>query len=280
MCESSHPLKYSRLISDYKLKIIHQSGDELSECAVFDAAAGEIIISGALYNYMSNALRAEEGEEFILADNSAKIYYRVRVKAINKKKFTAGFEAVEIENDIQKKIYNCFIAVLKGSAGEETVERLTELGADSVFFFRSRYSQCDISAEKIERYQKIAMAASSQSRRLRAPAVARIESGALAAMISGSSSYSVLLAEPSLGAGISGFETAGAAFYEAVRKDPAAAVNIISGPEGGFEHGEAENILRTKGARMYILSFKNMVLRAQFAPQAALAVIKNGCGDM
>lgn len=280
MCELAVPLKYSKLVSDYKLKIIHQSGDELSGCAVFDAAAGELVISGALYNYLSNVLRAAEGEEFILADNSAKIYYRVRMKAAGKKKFTAGFEIVEIENDIQKKEYNCFVAALKGSAGEETVEMLTELGADSIYFFRSRYSQCDVGAEKIGRYQKIAMAASSQSRRLRAPAVGRIEFCDLESRMAGPSSYSVLLAEPSLFAGISGFETAGAAFYEAVRNDPAAAVNIISGPEGGFEAGEAESILRAKGARAYILSFKNMVLRARFAPQAALAVIKNGCGDM
>lgn len=262
------------------MKIIHQSGEEIARCAVFDFASGEVVFSGALYNYMANALRVASGEEFILADNSALKYYRIRVKAAGKKKITAGFEVLEIENDIQKKEYNCFIAALKGAAGEETVERLSELGADSIFFFRSRYSQCDVSPEKIERYEKIAMAASSQSRRLSAPAVGRIEFASLLKKISAPSAYSVLLAEPSLRAGISCFKPAGAAFYEAVCKDPAAAVNIISGPEGGFEPGEAESILRTRGANVHILSFKNMVLRAQFAPQAALAVIKNGCGDM
>ncbi|OGM05903.1 MAG: hypothetical protein A2008_04495 [Candidatus Wallbacteria bacterium GWC2_49_35] len=280
MCDLKVPLKYSGLISDYKLKIIHQKGEELDRCADFDCASCEVVFSGALYNYMANALRAVEGEEFVLADNSAKKYYRIRVKAAGKKKITAGFEALEIENDIQKKEYNCFIAVLKGAAGEEAVERLTELGADSIFFFRSRYSQCDLSAEKIERYEKIAMAASSQSRRLSAPAVGKIEFASLREKLAAPASYTLLLAEPSLCSGMAGFKTAGADFYEAVIKDPAAAVNIVSGPEGGFEPGEAESILRTKGANVHILSFKNMVLRAQFAPQAALAVIKNGCGDM
>lgn len=280
MCDQEIRLKYSRLVSDCKLKIIHHGGEELARCAVFDFASGEVVFSGALYNYMANALRASEGEVFILADNSAKKYYRVCVRSAGKKKITAGFESVDIENDIRRKKYNCFIAALKGSAGEETVERLTELGVDSMLFFRSRYSQCDVSPEKIERYEKIAMAASSQSRRLSAPKVGRIEFASMLEKLAAPSSYSVLLAEPSLCSGMAGFKTAGADFYEAVMKDPAAAVNIISGPEGGFEPGEAESILTTKGANAHILSFKNIVLRAQFAPLAALAVIKNGCGDM
>lgn len=282
MCDSSGPLKHSTLISDYKLKIIHIGGGELSGCAAgFEAGAGAVAISGALYNYLANALRASEGDRFLLADNLSKKHYFMKIAARGKKKLAAEFKEVAIERDIRGREYNCYIGSLKGAAGEEAVERLTELGADAIYFFRSRFSQFETGPDRLERYRKIAMAASSQSRRLLAPEVGVVDRAGLEARLSSPSSYAVLLAEPSLADGMpGGFTPVSPAFYGAVKSEPSAPVNVVSGPEGGFDRAEAAAILKAGGGRAFVMKLKGAVLRAQFAPQAALAIIMNGCGDM
>lgn len=280
-------LKYSHLISDYKLKIIHQSALEMAACVCIDELSSRMTIKGGLCNYILGALRLEKKEKFLLIDSSNNIYYRVEIDEIarNKKQAIANFEIIIIENDITKKIYNCFIGVLKGTAAAETVERLTELGADSIFFFRSKYSQYDIGDEKIDRLIKIADAASSQSRRLNVPVIKRLDFKDLAAFITAADSRSFLMAEPSIYCGSDGLKEFAPHgedndLYAPFISGSCRIINIISGPEGGFERGEAEGLLKLPGSRVSILNLKNVVLRAEFAPQAALAIIKNRCGDL
>ncbi len=280
-------LKYSHLISDYKLKIIHQSAAEMAACVFTDTLSTRMIIKGGLCNYILGALRLEKKERFLLIDDSNNICYQVEITEIarNKKQADADFEIVNIENDIVKKIYNCFIGVLKGTAAAETVERLTELGADSICFFRSKYSQYDIGDEKIERLVKIAAAASSQSRRLSAPVIKRFDFKELAAFITVAGSRTFLMAEPSLCFGPGGLKDPAPEggyddLYAPFISGDCRVINIISGPEGGFERDEAGDILKLTDGRVSILNLKNVVLRAEFAPQAALAIIKNRCGDL
>ncbi len=279
-------LKYSQLISDYKLKIIHQSALEMAACVSIDELSKRMIIKSGLCNYILGALRLEIKERFLLIDDSNNICYRVEIDEIarNKKQASAGFEIINIENDIRKKIYNCFIGVLKGTAAAETVERLTELGADSIFFFRSKYSQYDIGDEKIDRLIKIAAAASSQSRRLNVPVIKRLDFKDLAAFITAADSRSFLMAEPSIYCGSDGLKEFAQGeddnLYAPFISGNCPVINIISGPEGGFERGEAEGIIKLPDGRVSILNLKNVVLRAEFAPQAALAIIKNRYGDL
>lgn len=279
-------LKYSRLISDYKIKIIHQSAREMDECISIDTVFGRLTIKGGLCNYILSVVRLKKGDFFVLVDSSNNICYRAEICEIakNKKQAAAAFEVINVENDIIKKTYNCFVGVLKGQSAAETVERLTELGADCIYFFRSKYSQCDIGSEKIERFIKIAAAASSQSRRLSAPAIKRLDFKELAAFITAPRSLSFLMVEPSLYSGYGGLKEPApwgeSDLYISFRPGACDIINIISGPEGGFERGEAEELLKIRGGRLNIFNLKNVVLRAEFAPQAALAIIKNRCGDL
>lgn len=279
-------LKYSHLISDYKLKIIHQSAPEMDDCVSADALSCRMTFKGGLCNYILGALRLEKKDFFLLIDSFNNICYRVEIDEIarNKKQADANFEIINIENDVSKKIYNCFIGVLKGTAAAETVERLTELGADSIYFFRSKYSQCDIGDEKIERLIKIAAAASSQSRRLSVPVIKKLDFKDLAAFITAADSRTFLMAEPSIYFGAGGLKEAAPDgeddLYAPFINGGCSVINIISGPEGGFERGEAERLIKLQEGRVSILNLKNVVLRAEFAPQAALAIIKNRCGDL
>jgi RsmE family RNA methyltransferase len=279
-------LKYSRLISDYRLKIIHQSATEMAACVFIDTLCGRMTIKGGLCNYILGALRLEKKDFFLLIDSSNDICYQVEINEIarNKKQAAANFEIINIQNDIVKKTYNCFIGVLKGQSAAETVERLTGLGADSIYFFRSKYSQCDIGDEKIDRFIKIAAAASSQSRRLKVPVINRLDFKDLAAFITAPRSRSFLMIEPSLYSGDSGLKEFAPEGENELYTDAASGgcdvINIISGPEGGFERSEAEGLLKLPNGRVSILNLKNVVLRAEFAPQAALAIIKNRCGDL
>ncbi|HPG58321.1 MAG TPA: RsmE family RNA methyltransferase, partial [Candidatus Wallbacteria bacterium] len=272
------PVAFSRLIAEYKLKFIHLSRAELESCVSFGPAPCEAALGGSVYNYAANALRLEKNEKILLIDGSNSKYYLLAINRIEKKRVTADCRAVEIYDDIIKKEYNCFVGVLKGHANEEIVERLTELGADSIFFFRSRYSQCDIGPEKLERLYKIALSASSQSRRLKAPLIQRLSFEEAVRRLAAPGARSFLMAEPSLCGGLDFAGAPAEAAFEALRKESAGSVNIVSGPEGGFERDEASGILGTAAA--IPVTLKNVVLRACFAPQAALAIIKYRCGDL
>lgn len=280
MFENNSSLLLSRIITEYKLKFVHLSSEDMVTCVKTDAAKSEMTISGAFYNYAANALRLEKNQSILLVDNANSKFYYLTIGEIAKKKLVAGFRAVEIKDDIRKREYNCFISVLKGSSNEEVAERLTELGADSIFFFRSKYSQCDISQEKIERLNKIVLSASSQSRRLKAPLVKRLVFEDVANKIQDPCARSFLMAEPSLYEGMCGAGQTASGPLEALKTESHQVINIISGPEGGFEREEAIRLLSAGGPEVSLLNLKNIVLRACFAPQAALAIIKHRCGDL
>ncbi len=279
-------LLYSKLIPDYKYKIIHVPPGTFKHG---NHIRSDSTITGDLCNYVLNSLRLEPGDKFLLIDGTGKEYYEIYINTIarNKKNFSAQCRMVNIIDDIKRKKYNCFIGALKGTAAADTVERLTELGADSILFFRSKYSQCDISPEKIERFLKISISACSQSRRLTAPFIGKIEFSGIKNYIKDPEAASFLMTEPSLYPALASnnenqfIETFnGRGIYDEMQNGAFTTVNIISGPEGGFAFNEAAELAETRNNGLQILNLKNSVLRAEFAPQAALAIIKNRCGDL
>lgn len=137
-------------------------------------------------------------------------------------------------------------ALTKGEKPEWTVQRLTELGIDSIAPFVSarsvvRWDQ-DKADRNVERLRRIAREAAMQSRRLRLPEIRPITS--FAQVIAGVDPHSVALAEPGAGDLSAGYST------------------VLVGPEGGWSGEElgavshrvrvAEGVLRAETAAIAV----------------------------
>jgi len=274
------PLLYSALLADCARKIIHAGSEDIS--GFFpgeDFFVAEI--GGELYNRIANVLRYKHGDSFIFIEYSTNLIYEAVLTEIKKKKLTAGFSRVEVADDISRHETSVFMAVLKGKKNEDAVERLTETGASKIFYFNSDRAISHIDDEKIIRFQKIAESASSQCRRLAPPIIASIKFEDIFALAEKTQALCFPLLEPSAADASAGADEAAnriSGWFSSLKNDFTKNIFLISGPEGGFSEKES---LALKGGGPGFMPFtlRGTVLRAEFAPAAALAIIKYESGD-
>ena len=273
------PLLYSRLLSDCARKIIHAGAEDISGFFpgedFFDAEIG-----GELYNRIANVLRYKPGDSFILIEYSANVIYEAVLKEIKKKRLAASFSRVEIVDDIRRHETTVLMAVLKGKKNEDAVERLAETGASRIFFFNSERSISHIDEEKIIRFRKIAESASSQCRRLTPPVIGCLKLDDVFSLAERTDALGFALLEPSAANGAADIKNAADKIndsFSLLKTDFSRNIFLISGPEGGFS--EKERLELSGRARFIPFTLRGTVLRAEFAPATALAIIKYESGD-
>lgn len=273
-------LLYSALLSDGARKIIHAGAEDLSffspEENIFDSEIG-----GELYNRIANVLRYKPEDCFIFIELSSGAIYETVLKDVKKKRLAAEFTRIDIVDDIRRHETNVFMAVLKGKKNEDAVERLTETGASKIFFFNSDRTISHIDEEKVARFQKIAESASSQCRRLKPPVIGHIKFDEIPALAESADALCFGLLEPSAADCVEA-ENSGSVriknAFSLLRNDLNKKIYLISGPEGGFSSKES-SVIRSGGERLIPFTMRGTVLRAEFAPAAALAIIKYESGD-
>jgi 16S rRNA (uracil1498-N3)-methyltransferase len=218
-------------------------------------------VSGDDAHHLTRVLRVERGQQYEVCDNNAAWVATV----VEAHKARVVFELNE--PIAAKQAFNpltLYVALFKFDHLEWIVEKGTELGVESFRFVIAERSEKGLerAAEKrIERWRKIALESSQQSRRDRLPLLyepVRLRDAAKQA-----SGVKLLLDEE---CGTPLLNLLGA------NRRAESGVSLLTGPEGGWVHHERES-LRQSGWTAVTLG--PSILRAETAAIAAIAVVQS-----
>lgn len=217
-------------------------------------------VEGDEAHHLTRVLRVERGQLYEVSNNEEAWLAEV-VEAHKARVVFALKERVEAKPVLPP--LRLYVALFKFDHLEWIVEKGTEMGAESIHFVVSERSEKGLerAAEKrIERWRKIALEASQQSRRDRLPVLyeaVRLREAA------GAVAGARLLLDEEGGAPLLGAMQAGGA---------AEGVSLLVGPEGGWTEQERDWLV-AKGWQRVTLGAT--ILRAETAAIAAVAVVQS-----
>ncbi|MCP4750735.1 MAG: 16S rRNA (uracil(1498)-N(3))-methyltransferase [Proteobacteria bacterium] len=227
------------------------------------------IIKGEEASHILQSRRIRPGEIIRIQDRSAR-RYDARVEESGSRKVTLcplNIRDIAPESELRIHLYQ---ALVKEKALDAIVRKTTELGVAGIRFFQSRYSQrlkpgSDVDKKRI-RWEKIALEACKQSDRAKPPVIAFLPelSDVLQFM-----RHDADDAVQTICMSISG---------ESVALDQLSmesnALNVLIGPEGGWDRNELDSLTCTK------VHLGPRILRADTAAISAVGLLQYLHGDM
>jgi 16S rRNA (uracil1498-N3)-methyltransferase len=223
---------------------------------------GHAGIEGEEARHLTRVLRVEPGQRYEISDN--RNVYLAEIETARKEQVT--FRTLEkLPPEPERVHITLAMALIKFDHFEWTIEKATELGVEEIVPVETVRSERGLeraAAKRLERWRRIALEASQQSRRARLPEVAEPES--LAAVLSRTADYRLVLDEQPGGASLSAALPAHRAASDQVA--------LLVGPEGGWT---PEERARFAPALWTPVSMGSLILRAETAAIAALAVTAN-----
>lgn len=220
------------------------------------------IVEGDTAHHLGQVLRGQKGQLYELSDGAAVWLARIETVSRHRVEFTlveqlpAAAAAAEI---------TLLLSIVKFDAFEWALEKATELGVSKITPLaaaRSEKSLVAAAAKRTERWRKILLESSQQSRRLRVPEFAPLAKPSEAFSIQ-SGGVHVMLSErpdaPHIRAVLSSAP---------LLKPSLAAVAI--GPEGGWTD---EEIASARAAGFREASLGSLILRTETAVISALSVL-------
>lgn len=247
--------------------------------------SGELLLDGATQHYLGRVLRLGPGDPVVLLDGRGRVCAAevTRLDAAHAALRLLDGEPTEAGAELQaraagglKMVLLC--GLLKGEKMDLVVQKATELGAAQIVPVACQRSVPQLGEERGERRQKrwerIAVAAAQQCRRLDIPQVAAPASWAEAMARRGGALRLLLFegAAPPLGTVLAEWQGPAADAQPPVATPEPAAVELLIGPEGGFAAAEVSSAL---GAGFVPVSLGPLTLRAETAALAALAVVQH-----
>jgi len=219
---------------------------------------GHAEINGEDARHLTRVLRVEEGQRFEISDNQN--VYLAEVEAAHKERVL--FRTVEKMAVPTPSVHlRLYAALIKFDHFEWMIEKATELGVAEIVPFEAIRSERGLeraARKRIERWRRIALEASQQSRRDRLPDVR--DPINFAGAVSDSAAFRVVLDE----------EPGGLPLMSALPKERPNDVALLIGPEGGWTDGERETFIAAGWTRV---SLGPLILRAETAALAGLAVL-------
>ena len=219
---------------------------------------------GDAAHHLGHVLRAQAGQLYELSDGTRVCLGRIDRVAGDRVEFTLVEELPANHAAIQSTL---LLAVVKFDAFEWAIEKATELGVDTIVPLAARRSEKALlaaAAKRAIRWQKILLAASEQSRRVRVPVLEAL-CPPEEAFRSHQECLRVMLSEhaeaPSL--------------REILEGSSASSVVLAVGPEGGWSDAEfrAAHQAEFREARL-----GKLILRTETAGIAALATVNYALG--
>lgn len=163
-----------------------------------------------------------------------------------------------------------YMAFSKGDKFEHVVQKATELGAMEIIAFPSVrcVSRPDDKSlkKKLERWQKIAAAASEQSGRGVVPEVLVMASYGDAIKRAADADVPILFYE----------NERATTLQMKLKEKPYSSVSILTGPEGGLEEKEVQQAME---AGLHVCTLGSRILRCETAPLCALSAIMYDAGE-
>lgn len=222
---------------------------------------GTAELTGPQAEHLVRVLRAERGQVYELSDN--RNLYLAEIASLRKS--AVSFRVLEtLEPPRPSLRLSLLAALIKSDRFEWLIEKATELGVSTVQPFeaaRTERGLLQASASRLARWERIALEASQQARRVRLPTIKPAIDFAEALNVE--ENVRLLLDEDQQAAPI----------LDVVPQERNATdrVAILLGPEGGWTDAEREHAIeRGWGA----CSLGETVLRAETAGVAALAVLQ------
>jgi len=220
--------------------------------------AGEsAVMEGEAAHHLGRVLRAQTGQLYELSDGER--VWLARIESVGRDH--VQFALVEELPAVQPSVdITLLLAVVKFDAFEWAIEKATELGVSAIVPLaaeRSEKALLAAAAKRAERWKKILLEASQQSRRVRVPAmgdVARPDS----AFSARNDGLRVMLSE----------RATASPLRSVLEGRPATMATIAIGPEGGWTDTEFESAQRCGFLEG---SLGRLILRTETAVIAALA---------
>ncbi len=219
-------------------------------------------MEGDAAHHLGNVLRAQTGQLYELSDGSAVWVSRIESVTRHRVEFTLLEQLPAPKPTADTTL---LLSIVKFDAFEWAIEKATELGITRIIpvaAARSEKGLLAAAAKRSERWQKILLEASQQSRRLRIPQLEELANPAKA-FEGQSSKYCLMLSErndaPSIRTTLNSLNVT----------IPATAALAI-GPEGGWTD---EELSAARAAGFQEASLGQLILRTETAVIAALATL-------
>jgi 16S rRNA (uracil1498-N3)-methyltransferase len=226
---------------------------------VDEVHSGLAHIQGEAAKHLTNVLRVEVGQRFEISDNRS--VYLAEIESARKNDVV--FRTIEkLPAEAPRVRVSLYAALVKFDRFEWMIEKATELGVAEivpVIATRSERGLDRAAAKRLERWRRIALEASQQSRRARLP---EVRGAVPLTKAAADAPYRYVLDEVPGGAPLLAALPAARA-----RED---SVAVLVGPEGGWTDAERAH-LTAAGWRRVTLG--PLILRAETAALAALAVV-------
>lgn len=220
---------------------------------------GEAIVEGDDAQHLTRVLRVEPGELYEISDNVSA--YLAEITEAHKRRVVFSLREPVAPKPPAVRLTLC-AALVKFDHFEWMIEKATELGVARIAPFRAARSERGLdqaAGKRVDRWRRIALEASQQSRRDHLP------------VIDESVDFEDVLTIEAGGRYACDEEPGAAPFLAAIppARSTEESVAILIGPEGGWTAGERELFLDRGWTAV---SLGNQVLRAETAAMAALAV--------
>jgi 16S rRNA (uracil1498-N3)-methyltransferase len=223
------------------------------------------VMDGEAAHHVGRVLRAQAGQVYELSDG-----HQVRLGRVEKvNRDEVEFALLEQVPSHQPAVHTTLlVAVVKFDAFEWALEKSTELGVGTVVPVASARSEKGLiagAAKRAERWQKILVGASEQSRRVRVPDL-REATRSSDAFRAAEADLRILLSE----------REGAASLREILTGQRPSSVALAIGPEGGWTDDEFAD---AEAAGFREASMGKMILRTETAVTAALASLNFALGD-
>jgi 16S rRNA (uracil1498-N3)-methyltransferase len=221
-------------------------------------------MEGETAHHLGRVLRAQPGQLYELSDGARVWLGRIESVGRNRVDFALVEEIPAYQPAVDVTL---LLSVVKFDAFEWAIEKATELGVSTIVPLaaaRSEKALLAAAAKRAERWKKILLEASQQSRRLRVPVLeplARPEQ-VFGARVGGAR---VMLSE----------RTAALPLRDALPREKTAKAVLAVGPEGGWTDEEFASAL---AAGFQEASLGKLILRTETAVIAALASLNYALG--
>lgn len=221
---------------------------------------GKAHIQGDEARHLTRVLRVETGQRYEISDN--RNVYLAEIETARKDGVV--FRTIEkLPSPLPSARFELYAALIKFDRFEWIVEKATELGVTEIVPIDATRSERGLekaAAKRLERWRRIAIEASQQSRRAQLPEIA--EPVPLDEALARPGTYRYVLDE----------DPKAVPLFQAL---PAVrgvedTIAILTGPEGGWTDDER---LSFTAAGWSPVSLGSMILRAETAVIAALAVV-------
>lgn len=222
-------------------------------------------LTGNDAEHLVRVLRAEPGEVYEISDNNRAYLARIETA----RKSAVVFKVMEeLPPEASRPAVYLFPALFKFDRFEWMIEKATELGAAQIAPFsaiRSERGLAQAANKRVERWKKIAVEASQQSRRRRLPEIALAKD--LDGILECELEWKLLLDESPLAPPL-------LSIFETHKVSAAQRIGLLLGPEGGWTDEERERIA---AAGWRACSLGPTILRAETAAIAVLGVVNAIC---